>query len=316
MEMPATTNAPALSEPQPHPDSKQLHSNTHPKSLPRRGALRKLAGAFIGTLSIPLIPGSADAAEMWVAPNPDATAIDQLILGGRNACGPAALINSLRTGSQRWRSATVHLNGKSEKARLWDLIRTHGLQPSNHLAGRLRWTKSGIILPDLADMANDFTAPLALPRLKSEIFFLAGEESQRALLSRVHRRLSTSLNNGFPPILSIRRFALRKSWRNPARWIVVDGHCVTLTALPRAKPAGGHPMPVKYLDPWSAMRAEGRIAIPKIHFDASSPVTAEIIANKPSPCLEADFPQASVGKQELMPTEPTILTLAGAIGCW
>jgi hypothetical protein len=114
-----------------------------------------------------------------------------------------------------------------------------------------------------------------------------------------------SLDKGFPPVLSVRRFVKRKGV-----WQVVEGHFVTVTAVEKKLGKGETDFAVSYLDPWGGKRESGRIAISQTAFQAGG--------NDPlmAPCLEAVFPKASVGKSKVAKGEATFISVSAAIGRW
>ena len=75
----------------------------------------------------------ANADPCWVhAPNSGAAPVDQLLVGS-NACGPAALMNSFHTGSEKWRRAFSVMGGTNDKERMAWIIREVGMRSSNHV---------------------------------------------------------------------------------------------------------------------------------------------------------------------------------------
>ena len=109
-------------------------------------------------------------------------------------------------------------------------------------------------------------------------------------------------------MLSLRRYALRSSSGAVPQWTVIDGHFVTLTALPRKFDKRARSFSVSYIDPWGGKRCEGSIGIPVESFLADA-------SGNPS-CLEAAFPLASVGKTRIRAGEKTLLVVSAAIGRW
>lgn len=236
------------------------------------------------------------------APNPTAVPANQLVVAG-NACGPAALLNAFRFGNPDWQRAANALPGDTDKQRITAIIRDYGMRPSTHLTDRPRWSRKGVNLADLADIANEMTRGHFLPVISQEVLFAKPGESGENLLQRVHQYFETSLTKGLPPVISLRRYIHRA-----AQWQVLDAHFVTLTAIPRHLEKGAVSFPVTYLDPWGGKVDHGTIAIP-IH-----PILADTPAA--SPCLEAVFPQSSVGKKLAHPGESGGLTVAAVLGRW
>jgi len=101
----------------------------------------------------------------------------------------------------------------------------------------------------------------------------------------------------------LRRYALRNN-----AWIVLDAHFVTLITMPRKLDKGARSFPVTYIDPWGGKIATGHIAIPDRAVLAAGADA--------SPCLEAAFPDASVGKKLLRFGEQHALTISAALGRW
>ena len=241
------------------------------------------------------------------APNLAAVPANQLVVAG-NACGPAALLNAFRFGNPAWQRAATALAGTTDKQRLLTMIREIGMRPSKHVPGHPRWSRRGVSVLDLRDMANEMRIGQYLPPLSAEVFFLSARETPPQLLHRVYQRLDTSLAKGLPPILSLRRYALRHQPGSTApQWVVIDAHFVTLTAVPSKLDRSASSFAVSYLDPWGGKHCQGSIGI----------ATAAVLADAAgcSACLAADFPQSPAGPN-LLHGEPTVLTIAAAIGRW
>jgi len=140
------------------------------------------------------------------------------------------------------------------------------------------------------------------------VFFLKPRETPEKLLRRVHKRFDTSLAKGFPPVISLRRHALRKQPGKPAQWVVIDAHFVTLTAVPRRLEKNPRSFAVRYIDPWGGRHCEGVIRIPDI------PVLTD--AKGASTCLEAVFPGTPVGAKRVRSGDSSVLVLSAGIGRW
>lgn len=232
---------------------------------------------------------------------------NQLVVAG-NACGPTALLNAFRFGNPAWQRAANAIPGDTDKQRITRIIRERGMRPSNHLTGHPRWSKKGVNLADLCDIANEMTRGHFLPLVSEEVLFLKPGETQEKLLKRVHQRLETSIAKGLPPVVSLRRYAKRSQNGKPPAWVVLDAHFVTLTVVPRKLKKNARSFPISYIDPWGGKLCQGVITIP------DRPILADSAAA--SPCLEAGFPQASVGKKLIRPGEPNALTVAAVLGRW
>ena len=244
---------------------------------------------------------------MREAPASDAVPADQLLVAG-NACGPAALLNAFRFGAPHWQRASNGITGNNDRERILTIIREIGMRPSRHVLGRPRWSRRGVGVSDLRDMAEEMSHDHRLPYISEEVFILKPRETPEKLLRRVHQRLEKSLDKGLPPVLSLRRLALRSQKTGAPQWIVIDAHFVTLTAIPRRLSKHDRSFPVHYIDPWGGRRCEGLIGIP------GNP--AEPDATGLPPSLEARFPCASVGSKLLRSGDISFLTVAAGIGKW
>lgn len=232
---------------------------------------------------------------------------DQLAVAG-NACGPTALLNAFRFGNSDWQRAATAITGATDKERIYTIIREYGMRPSRHIKGRPRWSRKGVNLADMVDIANELTRSHFLPLVSQEVVFLKPGEAQEKQLSRVHRLLTTSLRKGLPPIVSLRRYVKRTTGGRPPEWLVLDAHFVTLTyILPRLE-RGARSFPVSYIDPWGGTLCQGSIAITEHAVLADSSAA--------SPCLEAVFPLAAVGKNRVRLGESHALTVAAVLGRW
>jgi hypothetical protein len=218
------------------------------------------------------------------------------------------LLNAFRFGNAHWQRASDAIPGTSDRERMRHIIRSAGARPSNHTPGRLRWSRRGVSLADLRDIANELTRGLYLPPLQEEVFFLAARETPEQLLRRVHRRLDVSLAKGLPPVLSLRRYALRAQPGQAPQWTVIDAHFVTVTAVPRRLDRHADGFAMRYIDPWGGKLCEGRIVI------SNQPVLPRPDGH--SCCLLAEFPQSSVGKKLVRAGETSVLVPAAAIGRW
>ncbi len=236
-----------------------------------------------------------------------AVPVNQLTVAG-NACGPAALLNSFRFGNAGWRQVSGEIAGKNDRERVLTVIREIGMRPSNSVPGRPRWSRRGVNVADLRDMANEITAAYWLPQVREDMCYLKPRETPEKLLVRVHSRLQTSLAKGLPPVLSLRRHALRVQSGRAAQWATIDAHFITIIAVPRRLEKNARSFPVRYIDPWGGRFCEGEIRIP----------TESVLPDakgRPS-CLEAFFPQTSVGAKLVRRGEPTVIAPAAVIGRW
>jgi hypothetical protein len=254
-----------------------------------------------------LTPSLQAAPPLREVANPAAVPVNQLVVSG-NACGPAALLNAFRFGNNNWRRASDAIAGENDRERVLTVIREIGMRPSKSVPGRPRWSRRGVNVADLRDMANEMTAEHWLPQVGEEMCYLKPRETPEKLLRRVHARLRVSLAKGLPPILSLRRHALRVQSGQPAQWTSIDAHFVTIMAVPGRLEKNARSFSVRYIDPWGGRFCEGEIRIP-----------AQVVmpdGNGRPACLEACFPQSSVGAKLVRQGEKTVVVPAAVIGRW
>lgn len=242
----------------------------------------------------------APAPDFFQAQNLSAKPFNQLDLAG-NACGPAALLNSYRFGNPDWRKLSATPAGLSDRERIRAIARGPAMRESSSLPGRARWSRRGINISDLRDVANEMARPEYLPALSQQALFLKPGESQQAHLSRIRSLLAGSLKEGIPPILSIRRFV-----KQDGKWTAVQGHFVTVTSVPGRIGSGETSFVVKYIDPLGGKFREGRIAISGRGFLQDDPAA--------NPNLEAVFPGVTIGKDSMRRGQESLLAVSAVLG--
>lgn len=247
-----------------------------------------------------LLAACATTPAFHEARNLGAKPFNQLDLSG-NACGPAALLNSSRFGSPAWRKLSETPSDLTDRERIRAIARGPAMRESSSLPGRARWSRAGINLSDLRDVANELARPHSLPPISQQTLFLKPGETQEAHLRRVRSLLARSLDQGFPPILSVRRYAKRGG-----KWTSVQGHFVTVTSIPGNLTPGEASIPVRFIDPWGGRFREGKISISGRAF-----LTADAAHN---PNLEAVFPDVTVGNRLVRPGEESILVASAVLG--
>ncbi len=225
----------------------------------------------------------------------------------RQCLWPCGLLTALRFGDANWQKSAAAVAGATDRDRLLTIIRTWGLLPSKSLPSRKRWSRHGVNVDDLCDIGNEMTQNHWRQLMKCEVLLARPGETSPKLLARVHDRLSTSLERGLPPIISVRRIVKQGSDDRAGSWEVLQGHFVTVIAVPTVLEKSATEFPITYIDPWGGKRCSGHLRISTQAF---------VSGQSASPCLEADFPQADVGKKLAKKGASTLLTLAAAIGKW
>jgi hypothetical protein len=169
------------------------------------------------------------------------------------------------------------------------------MRESASLPGRARWSRSGINISDLRDVANEISRPHFLPILSNSTLVISPIETKEKHLRRVHAKLARSLAAGFPPIASIRLYAKRND-----SWTAIAAHFITITSVPGALDPGASSFPVGFIDPIGGKVREGTICIGTE--DGMSFFT------------EAKFPTVKIGTSSLRTGEKSYLAVAAALG--
>ncbi|MGJ8634210.1 MAG: hypothetical protein ACSHX7_09850 [Luteolibacter sp.] len=260
----------------------------------------KRPSSILLLLAAIILTVTACAPALYQAENLQQKPFNQLDLAG-NACGPAALLNSYRFGNPSWKKLSEEPPGLTDRERIRSIARGPAMRESSSLPGRARWSRNGINLLDLRDVANEISTPHGFPQLSQQTLFLKPADTQQSLLRHTHSYLTTSLSKGMPPILSVRQFAKRGS-----RWVAIQGHFVTITSVPGKISQGETFFPITYIDPLGGHHRQGHIRISQTAFLTTDPSR--------TPNLQADFPTATFGKKSIRPGEQTIIAASAILG--
>jgi len=236
------------------------------------------------------------------APNLSSPPINQLRTSG-NACGPACLLDAFQSGSEKWQQSAAVITGKTQRERLIKIIKGQGAKASKVNPKRRRWDqRGGVNAEDLVAMANEMRTRPWMGTVKQNLFFKGSRESDSKLLRRAHRDLKKSLKKGLPPILSIRRVALRQPPGSAVpSWLTLKRHYIVLTGLPKSLDRNATSFPVSYRDPWGGYSYSGTV---KTATPAESGIATLIL----------DFPKSTVGTKLVRQNENSALSFSSAIG--
>lgn len=245
--------------------------------------------------------GSPPAGGQLAAPNSAARPVNQLALSS-NACGPAALLYAFSAGNDDWQRAYQAVSGDTDRERLAYIIKRYALHPSRHLNNHRRWSnRGGVGSADLVDMGNEMCAGHYLPGLRSETLIAGSAGSHQRLIQQAHRRLSTSLAKGLPPILVLKRNARPAANPSPAAWRIVEGHYLVVTGMPARISRGTQAFDVSFMDPHGGKQRTGTLRIP----DGAGPTL---------PWLEFSSPDTPVGRRLVRSNEQSLVTTTAVIG--
>lgn len=196
-------------------------------------------GCLLALLIVGWMPGAmADEADGEIAvPVDPAAIIDQhLYTDSVNACGPTAIANSLRFGTPPMVATWNGFVGGDDTTRLrfaidrWFLNRTSTIYPPNK-----RLSYDGVVEEDLAAGYNELLESVGLAPLNAGFLDRRIGEKSPAFLKRVHELISDSLEDGVPPVLSLKTYVARRIERmdNQIAWEPAAHHCVAVTGISR-----------------------------------------------------------------------------------
>lgn len=162
------------------------------------------------------------------------------------SCGYAAILNALSFGNDDDKRVFASLKGEDSQ-KLTELETKYGNKKSQD-AFIKRFDEFGISAQDLLVTYNELRSQHKLAPLKGEYLDRKSKESKTELGMRVHKLLLNSLSNGEPPVIMLRsqvanfepvkrisikrKMNSRKFYENSSRWNEVNGHFITVIALP------------------------------------------------------------------------------------
>lgn len=224
----------------------------------RRMASRVLSVWLWATvaLSAPMMKSSAQEQELQQKVTVDSLLIvDQLADPGygEKACGPTAIINSLRFSKGQEAAVFDTLVGSDDATRLRYLIdRWFAGRASAVVDGARRFGKHGCHVDDLAAGYNELLAEKMLPKMNATFLDRrdAGESDDQ-FVRRIHRSLADSLRSGVPPVVSLRSFLARKHYgeADETRWGIARHHYVVVTSVPDKLDENDLGFRFEYIDP-------------------------------------------------------------------
>jgi hypothetical protein len=157
---------------------------------------------------------------------------------GDCACGPCAIFNAFQYGNAPLNTLASALPGDSSADKIRSLIALYGGKPSARSRNQPRYqADAGMWEDDVAPFINDWLANTthAAP-VTGERVTIQHNETPAEHLRRVYGELSHSLAAGFPPIVNLQSYAVRKNFFHHY-WKWMDGHFVTVVAVQNSLPA-------------------------------------------------------------------------------
>ncbi len=202
------------------------------------------------------------------APNMDALVIDQVPIH-ELACGPVALLNAYRFSSNDWRASTQKIAG-SPQENFHYFTKTYCSRFSRNAYMKRRWDdKNGIRPDDLTEAINELHKKAQLPTISLKRLFLKNKQSHQELLVKLHTQIASSIHHGFPPLLSVSRFARINSPSGGHRWAVVSSHFITITSIPKILEKNPKSFSFGYADPWRGKKSNSQFIISESTFFAN-----------------------------------------------
>lgn len=172
-----------------------------------------------------------------------------------NGCTPATILNLLKFGPDGFKQVHEALVGGSDQVRMRYVVdRYFRGRSSVAYPGQARWGVHGIDCRDLVAGLNEMLRDHGQVELGSLYLDREDAESESDHLLRCHDLITDSLDNGVPPILSIRTFVVKMredNGGNPA-WEPGPHHYVLITGVAGKPSAVGFELEI--IDPWGGQR--------------------------------------------------------------
>jgi len=167
---------------------------------------------------------------------------------------------------------------------------------------------------DLCDMANDLqkSRNSHLPKLHVNSHFNPIGVADHHLLQKVHKKLRNSMLKGFPPVMTVKRFAHR-TFGKVKIWKQIHGHFVVLHEIPSKLEPQATSFPIKYIDPWGGRILSGTVKIPESQYYATDGTKSRNYKRFKTPALIIDFPNSNLGSHLIRKRERSVTILASSI---
>ncbi len=216
---------------------------------------------------------SSFAADSLDAANLDAQIIDQKPIHAMG-CGPIALLNAYRLGSDAWRETAQKVTATPQQGFKY-FTKTYCSRFSRNSYLKRRWDeKNGIRPDDLTEAINEFHKKVKLPQVSLKRLFIKGDQSHQDLLLELHSHIKKSIKHGFPPLLSISKFSRITTLDGGDRWAETGSHFITITSIPKELAVNAQNFNFAYADPWLGKLSNTHFTI------SSSPFFANDITNR------------------------------------
>jgi hypothetical protein len=172
-----------------------------------------------------------DLAESSNTPRPIATELKVDV----NDCAICSIVNSMEWGNAQLQNVAEDLPGATPDQKVQRLIATLGQKKSRVFPSKPRYDPHiGIELVDLVDLTNDILNAAGQKSVTGVFLDRQKDETPVQQLRRVFEILRTSLDSGFPPLVSLRSFVASERVSPPGfEWMGKSNHCVAIVDLPK-----------------------------------------------------------------------------------
>ncbi len=172
-----------------------------------------------------------------------------------NGCAPATILNLLKFGGEDFDVVYRSLVGGTDEVKMRYVVdRYFKNRPSLTYPGQQRWGPHGIDCRDLVLGLNELLAEQGRAGVNALFLDREGDESEADHLIRCHELISDSVQEGVPPILSLRTYVVKEREENgevPV-WEPGPHHYVLVTGVVGKLSAAG--VELEIIDPWRGNR--------------------------------------------------------------
>lgn len=190
-------------------------------------------------------------------PVPAGPAVDQRDFpDSANGCAPATVLNLLRFGGGEFLRLEKTLVGANGAVKMRFFVdRFLRGRPSAVFPGQPRWGVHGVEATDLAAGLREWFEEHGVAPCGDAYLDREKDEGEVDHLQRVRRLVGESIAAGFPPILNLRSFHVKRREENGGdpRWEPGVSHYVLVLAIRGDPSETGFELEI--LDPWKAHRS-------------------------------------------------------------
>ncbi|MCB1086096.1 MAG: hypothetical protein KDM63_03550 [Verrucomicrobiae bacterium] len=218
----------------------------------KRITWRRIALVFVAMLGAATVRAEETDGSVSVPVKAGAILNQHLFSDSPSTCGPTALANSLRFGTPEMAAAWNDMVGGDDTTRLRFLIdRWFRNQPSAIFPTKKRLSFDGVLEEDMAEACRELFDAHQWKAPGAGYLDRQFGESSPDFLTRVRKAMADSIEDGMPPILSLKTYVARrlKRMNDELAWEPAAHHWVVVTGVGKELRAGDLGFPIDLINP-------------------------------------------------------------------